>query len=51
MQAIIDNLNVMDMTAFTMCKDSKIPIIVCNIMGENNLRRIASGESVGTLVD
>lgn len=51
MQAIMDNLNVMDMTAFTMCKDSKIPIIVCDIMGENNLKKIASGESVGTLVD
>lgn len=50
MQAIIENLNVMDMTAFTMCKDSKIPIIVCDIMGENNLKRIAIGEDIGTLV-
>ncbi len=51
MKAISDNLEVMDMTAFTMCKDSQIPIIVCDILGKNNLEKIALGESVGTLVD
>jgi len=50
MKAIQDNLEVMDMTAFTMCKDSKIPIIVCNVLGKNNLKNIAKGEKVGTLV-
>jgi uridylate kinase len=51
MTAITDNLEVMDMTAFTMCKDSEIPIIVCDILGQDNLKRIAQGESIGTLVD
>ena len=49
--AIENNLEVMDMTAFTMCKDSNIPIIVCDIMGENNLAKIVIGEKVGTLVN
>lgn len=49
--AIENSLEVMDMTAFTMCQDSGIPIIVCDIMGENNLAKIAIGEKIGTLVD
>ncbi|NCP72581.1 UMP kinase [archaeon] len=51
MDAITKNLEVMDMTAFTMCKDSKIPIIVCDILGKDNLKKIALGEDIGTLVD
>lgn len=51
MDAITQNLEVMDMTAFTMCKDSEIPIIVCDILGRDNLKKIALGESIGTLVD
>lgn len=51
LDAINRNLEVMDMTAFTMCKDSQIPIIVCDILGENNLVKIALGEKIGTLVD
>ena len=51
MDAISQNLEVMDMTAFTMCKDSKIPIIVCDILGENNLANIAQGVKIGTLVN
>jgi uridylate kinase len=51
MQAISQNLEVMDMTAFTMCKDSNIPIIVCDILGEDNLKKIAEGHNIGTLVD
>lgn len=50
-EAISQNLEVMDMTAFTMCKDSKIPIIVCDILGKDNLLNIAQGKSIGTLVD
>lgn len=50
MDAINQNLEVMDMTAFTMCKDSKIPIIVCDILGKDNLLKIIQGEKVGTLV-
>lgn len=43
-------LNVMDMTAFTLCQENKLPIIVFNINEPGNLRRIVQGEAVGTLV-
>jgi uridylate kinase len=43
-------LNVMDMTAFTLCQENKLPIIVFNINEPSNLKRIILGESVGTLV-
>lgn len=45
------NLNVMDMTAFTLCKENKLPIIVFDINTPGNLLRIVQGEKVGTLVD
>jgi uridylate kinase len=43
-------LNVMDMTAFTLCQENKLPIIVFNINEPGNLKRIIMGETVGTLV-
>ncbi|MEJ8757949.1 UMP kinase [Pontibacter sp. H259] len=43
-------LNVMDMTAFTLCKENDLPIIVFDMNKEGNLKRVVSGESVGTLV-
>lgn len=49
--AISQNLEVMDMTAFTMCQNSGIPIIVCDVMGSENLKNIVLGEKVGTLVN
>lgn len=46
------NLNVMDMTAFTLCKENDLPIIVFDMNRTGNLRRILDGdETVGTLVD
>jgi uridylate kinase len=42
---------VMDMTAFTLCKDNKLPIIVFNMDKPGNLKLIMQGESVGTLVE
>ncbi len=45
-----NGLNVMDMTAFTLCKENDLPIIVFNINVEGNLKRIIMGESVGTIV-
>lgn len=45
-----NGLNVMDMTAFTLCKENDLPIIVFNINIEGNLKRIIMGESVGTIV-
>lgn len=47
---INNNLKVMDMTAFTLCKESAMPIIVFNMDTGGNLERIVRGESVGTLV-
>ncbi|MFN0016375.1 MAG: UMP kinase, partial [Saprospiraceae bacterium] len=44
-------LEVMDMTAFTLCQQNNMPIIVFDINSPDNLRRIATGESVGTLVE
>jgi uridylate kinase len=43
-------LNVMDMTAFTLCQENKLPIIVFNINEPGNLKRVILGENVGTLV-
>jgi len=44
-------LNVMDMTAFTLCKDNKLPIIVFDMNKEGNLKRVMEGKQVGTLVE
>ncbi|MBX7202676.1 MAG: UMP kinase [Bacteroidia bacterium] len=44
-------LNVMDMTAFTLCKDNKLPIIVFDMNHAGNLKKLLSGEKVGTLVE
>jgi uridylate kinase len=40
----------MDMTAFTLCNENKLPIIVFNMDEGGNLGRIVAGETVGTLV-
>lgn len=48
---VIDrNLAVMDMTAFTLCRENAMPIIVFDMNRPGNLRRVAEGEDVGTLV-
>jgi uridylate kinase len=43
-------LSVMDMTAFTICQENNIPIVVFDINGEDNLLKIAQGENIGTRV-
>jgi uridylate kinase len=43
-------LNVMDMTAFTLCKENGLPIIVFDMNKEDNLLRLVRGEEIGTLV-
>ena len=43
-------LSVMDMTAFTLCKENNLPIIVFDINEPGHLTRIAKGERIGTLV-
>jgi uridylate kinase len=44
-------LNVMDLTAFTLCNENKLPIIVFDMNKPGNLQRVVSGERVGTLVE
>lgn len=49
-EAIDRNLKIMDQTAFTMCRENNMPIIVFNMNIEGNLVRSASGKKCGTLV-
>lgn len=44
------NLKIMDMTAFTLCMENNLPIIVFDMNEPGNLRRLVMGEKVGTLV-
>ena len=44
-------LNVMDLTAFTLCNENKLPIIVFDMNKPGNLLKVLQGEAVGTLVE
>jgi uridylate kinase len=44
-------LEVMDMTAFTLCNENKLPIIVFDMNKKGNLKNVLNGEQVGTLVN
>jgi uridylate kinase len=48
--ALQKQLKVMDSTAFSLCMDNKMPIIVFDLFRPHNLRRVVNGEKVGTLV-
>ena len=45
------NLRVMDMTAFTLCMENNLPIIVFDMNRLGNLKRVVTGEKVGTIVN
>ena len=47
---ITKNLKVMDMTAFTLCMENKLPIIVFDMNQPGNLMKLVKGDAVGTLV-
>ncbi|HEX5171315.1 MAG TPA: UMP kinase [Cyclobacteriaceae bacterium] len=49
-EAYEKNLNIMDMTAFTLCMENKLPIIVFDMNKKGNLLNIVSGEEAGTLI-
>ena len=49
-EALQKELRILDLTAFTMCKENKMPIIVFDMNQKGNLKRLISGEKVGTLV-
>jgi uridylate kinase len=49
-ECISQNLRVMDMTAFTLCMENNLPIVVFDMNKPGNLRRVVTGEKVGTLI-
>jgi len=49
-ECISKNLRVMDMTAFTLCMENQLPIIVFNMNRPGNLLKVVTGSKVGTLV-
>ena len=49
-EAIIKNLQVLDATAFALCRDQKLPIRVFSIFKSGALKRVVQGEDEGTLV-
>lgn len=50
LEALQKQLKVMDSTAFSLCMDNRMPIIVFDLFRPHNLRRVILGEAVGTLV-
>lgn len=44
-------LKVMDMTAFTLCKENNVPIVVFNMNEPGNLKKVVLGDKIGTLVE
>ena len=48
--ALRRQLKVMDSTAFSLCMDNQMPIIVFDLFRPHNLKRVVLGEKVGTLV-
>ncbi len=49
-QVLEQELKVMDSTAFSLCKETGIPIIVFNLATPGNIERVVRGESIGTMV-
>ena len=49
-ECISRKLNVMDMTAFTLCMENELPIVVFDMNTPDNLKKVITGEKVGTLV-
>jgi uridylate kinase len=43
-------LSIMDMTAFTLCQENNLPIVVFNVNQKDNLKAVVQGEEIGTLV-
>ncbi len=49
-EAIEKNLRILDQTAFAMCKENELPVIVFNMNERGNLKKLISGEKIGTLI-
>jgi len=50
LDALKDGLNVMDSTAFALCRDNQLPIIVFDMTRGGNIQRVIAGEAVGTRI-
>ncbi len=48
--ALKDKLRVMDMTAFAMCRDNHMPIVVFDFFTPGNLKKVVTGKKIGTVV-
>lgn len=49
-EAYSKELKIMDLTAFTMCKENNLPIVVFNVGDETSLKKIVSGDKIGTII-
>lgn len=49
-ECLTKNLRIMDMTAFTLCMENNLPIIVFDMNKEGNLKKLLEGEKIGTLI-
>lgn len=49
-EVLAKQLAVMDMTAFSMCRDNKIPVLVFSLEDPDNILRAVKQENIGTLV-
>lgn len=49
-EVIKEGYNIMDMTAFTLCHENNVPIIVFDMNKQGNLSKLISGENLGTLI-
>jgi uridylate kinase len=50
MEVLKKGLGVMDSTAVTLCMDNDLPIVVFNLRGKGNIRKVIEGKKVGTIV-
>ena len=50
-QVIEQNLQATDLTAITLCKEQKIPVVVCALKDEGAILRAINGQDVGTVID
>lgn len=50
-EAITKNLRIMDQTAFTLCKENNLPVLVFDMDTPGNLEKLISGQKIGTLVE
>jgi uridylate kinase len=49
-EAYAKNLRIMDLTAFTLCHENRLPVVVFDMNAEGNLLRVVQGDPVGTLI-